>query len=189
MQPAEGRRWFHPCTFIEAHKSMSLSMYDACVPVLVRGLTNLSAVLEKGAASGEARKLEPAVLIGARLAPDMHPLSRQVQIASDSAKGAASRLAGVDNPSWPDTETTFPELQARIRKTIDYLQSFNPAQFEGAEARTITLPSPGGEMKFTGQDFLFGFVLPNTFFHLTTAYAILRHNGVAIGKMYFLGVS
>jgi uncharacterized protein len=187
MQPAKGRRWFRPCIFIEALRSMSLSMYDACVPVLVRGLTNLSAILEKGAASGEARKIDPAVLIGSRLAPDMHPLSRQVQIASDSAKGAAARLSGTESPSWPDTETTFPELQARIKKTIDYLQAFKPEQFEGAEARTITLPSPGGEMKFTGKDFLFGFALPNTFFHLTTAYAILRHNGVAIGKMDFLG--
>ena len=167
---------------------MSLSMYDACVPVLVRGLTNLSAILEKAAASAEARNIDASVLIGSRLAPDMHPLSRQVQIASDSAKGAAARLTGTENPSWPDTETTFPELAARISKTIDYLQAFKPEQFEGAAARTVTLPSPSGEMKFSGQDFLFGFVLPNFFFHLTTAYAILRHNGAPIGKMDFLGV-
>jgi hypothetical protein len=166
---------------------MSLSMYAVSVPVLVRGLTNLSANLEKGAAFAEARKIDPGVLIGSRLAPDMHPLSRQVQIASDSAKGAAARLTGTENPSWPDTETTFPELQARIRKTSDYLQSFKPEAFEGADARTVTLPSPTGDMKFSGLDFLFGFVLPNFFFHLTTAYAILRHNGVELGKRDFLG--
>jgi hypothetical protein len=163
-------------------------MYDASVPVLIRGLGNLSALLEKGLASAEARKIDPAVLVSARLAPDMHPLKNQVQIASDSAKGAASRLAGVDNPSWPDTETTFPELQARIKQTIDYLQTFKPEQFEGSETKTVTLPSPGGDMKFTGQEFLFGFVLPNFFFHVTTAHAILRHNGVPIGKMDYLGV-
>ena len=167
---------------------MSLSMYAVSVPVLIRGLGNLSALLEKGLASAEARNIDPAVLVSARLAPDMHPLSRQVQIASDSAKGAASRLAGVDNPSWPDTETTFPELQARVKQTIDYLQTFKPEQFEGAETKTVTLPSPGGDMKFTGQEFLFGFVLPNFFFHVTTAHAILRHNGVPIGKGDYLGV-
>src|SRR5580658_7541668 len=145
---------------------MSLSMYDASVPVLIRGLGNLSALLEKGLASAEARKIDPAVLVSARLAPDMHPLKNQVQIASDSAKGAASRLAGVDNPSWPDTETTFPELQARIKQTIDYLQTFKPEQFEGSQTKTVTLPSPGGDMKFSGQEFLFGFVLPNFFFHV-----------------------
>ena len=166
---------------------MALTMYTASVPVFVRGLSNLSGLLAKGLASAEARDIDPAVLIAARLAPDMHPLSRQVQIASDSAKGAASRLAGVDNPSWPDTETTFPELQARIKQTIDYLQTFKPEQFEGSETRTVTLPSPGGDMKFTGQEFLFGFVLPNFFFHVTTAHAILRHNGVPIGKMDYLG--
>jgi hypothetical protein len=162
-------------------------MYDATVPVLVRGLNNLSHLLEKGLASAEARDIDPAVLVAARLAPDMHPLSRQVQIASDSAKGAASRLAGVDNPSWPDTETTFPELQARIRKTVDYLETFKPEQFEGAESKTVTLPLPGGEMKFSGQEFLLGFVLPNFLFHVTTAHAILRHNGVPIGKADYLG--
>ncbi len=166
---------------------MALSMYDASVPVLVRGLSNLSAILDKGAAFAEAKKIEPSVLIGARLAPDMHPLSRQVQIASDSAKGAASRLTGGDTPSWPDNEKTFAELQARIRQTIDYLQTFKAAQFEGAEAMTIGLPLPGGELKLSGQEFLFGFVLPNFFFHVTTAYAILRHNGVEIGKMDFIG--
>jgi hypothetical protein len=166
---------------------MALTMYTASVPVLVRGLGNLSGLLNKGLASAEARDIDPAVLIAARLAPDMHPLSRQVQIASDSAKGAAARLAGAEVPSFPDTETTFPQLQTRIKHTIDFLQSLGVEQFEGAEALTITLPSPNGEMKFSGQDFLFGFALPNFFFHVTTAHAILRHNGVPIGKMDYLG--
>jgi hypothetical protein len=166
---------------------MALTMYTASVPVLIRGLGNLSGLLDKGLASAEARDIDPAVLIGARLAPDMHPLSRQVQIASDSAKGAAARLAGAEVPSFADTESTFPELKARIQKTIDYLQTLKAEQFEGADAKTITLPSPGGEMKFSGQDFLLGFALPNFFFHVTTAHAILRHNGVPIGKMDYLG--
>jgi len=166
---------------------MSLSMYDASVPVLVRGLTNLSAILDKALASAEARNIDPAVLVSARLAPDMNPFSAQIQTASDSAKGAGARLTGTEAPSFPDTETTFPELQARIKKTIDYLQSLKPEQFEGADTREVTLKFPNGEMKFTGQAFLFSFVLPNFFFHLTTAYAILRHNGVEIGKMDFLG--
>jgi uncharacterized protein len=166
---------------------MALTMYAASVPTLVRGLGNLSGLLGKGLASAEARDIDPAVLIAARLAPDMHPLSRQVQIASDSAKGAAARLAGAEVPSFPDTETTFAQLQARVSRTIDYLQTLKAEQFEGAEARTITLPSPGGEMKFSGQDFLFGFALPNFFFHVTIAHAILRHNGVPIGKMDYLG--
>ena len=166
---------------------MTVSMYDASVPVVVRGLTNLSAILDKGAAFAEARKIEPSVLTGARLAPDMLPLNRQVQIASDSAKGAAARLAGAEVPSFADTETTFPELQARISKTIDFLQALKPGAFEGAEARSVTLPGPNGEIKFSGQEFLFSFALPNFFFHITTAYDILRHNGVEIGKMDYLG--
>jgi len=166
---------------------MTVSMYDASVPVVVRGLTNLSAILDKGAAFAEARKIEPSVLTGARLAPDMLPLNRQVQIASDSAKGAAARLAGAEVPSFADTETTFPELQARISKTIDFLQALKPGAFEGAEARSVTLPGPNGEINFSGQEFLFSFALPNFFFHITTAYDILRHNGVEIGKMDYLG--
>ena len=166
---------------------MTLSMYAVSVPVFVRGLTNLSAILDKAAASAEARKIDPSVLIAARLAPDMNPFSAQIQIASDRAKGAGARLTATDAPSFPDTETTFPELQARIQKTIDYLQSLKPEQFDGAEARDVIMKFPNGEMKFSGQDFLFSFALPNFFFHVTTAYAILRHNGVDIGKMDFLG--
>jgi uncharacterized protein len=166
---------------------MALSMYTASVPVLVRGLGNLSGLLTKGLASAEARDIDPSILIAARLAPDMHPLSRQVQIATDSAKGAAARLAGAEVPSFADTETTFPELQARIKQTVDFLQTLKAEQFEGADEKTITLPSPNGEMKFSGQDFLLGFALPNFFFHVTIAHAILRHNGVPVGKMDYLG--
>jgi hypothetical protein len=166
---------------------MTLSMYAVSVPVLVRGLTNLSAILDKAAASAETRQFDPAVFVSARLAPDMNPFSAQIQTASDSAKGAGARLTGTEAPSFPDTETTFPELKARIQKTIDYLQSLKPEQFEGADTREVTLKFPNGEMKFAGQDFLFSFALPNFYFHLTTAYAILRHNGVPIGKMDFLG--
>jgi uncharacterized protein len=166
---------------------MTLSMYAVSVPVLVRGLTNLSAILDKAVASAEARNIDPSVFVSARLAPDMNPFSAQIQTASDSAKGAGARLTGTDAPSFPDTETTFPELQARIKNTIDYLQSLKPEQFEGADTREVTLKFPNGEMKFAGQDFLFSFALPNFYFHLTTAYAILRHNGVPIGKMDFLG--
>jgi uncharacterized protein len=166
---------------------MTLSMYSASVPVLVRGLTNLSAILDKAVASAEARKIDPAVFVAARLAPDMNPFTAQIQTASDSAKGAGARLTGTEAPSFPDNETTFPELQARIQKTIDYLQSLKPEQFDGAETRDVVMKFPNGEMKFTGQDFLLRFALPNFYFHLTTAYAILRHNGVEIGKMDFLG--
>jgi hypothetical protein len=168
---------------------MPLSMYDVSVPVLVRGLKNLSHLLDKGLASAEARKIDPSVLVNARLAPDMHPLSRQVQIASDSAKGAASRLSETETPSWPDTETTFPELQARIKTTIDYLEGIKPEQIDGAEDRIIKMNLGGGEIPFSGRDFLFSFALPNFFFHVTTAHDILRHNGVEIGKRDYLGAA
>ncbi|MHB8529645.1 MAG: DUF1993 domain-containing protein [Caulobacteraceae bacterium] len=166
---------------------MSLSMHQASIPVLARGLANLSSILKKGAASAEARKIDPAVLVAARLAPDMFPLSRQVQIASDTAKGAAARLAGMEAPSWPDEEASFAELEARIAKTLNYLKGFTAERMEGAQSRQITLKTQEGEMTLDGQSFLFGFALPNFFFHLTCAYAILRHNGVDIGKRDFLG--
>lgn len=166
---------------------MSLSMYQASVPVFVRVLTNLAAVLAKGAASAEARKIDPSVLIGARLAPDMLPLVKQVQIATDSAKGAVARLAGVEVPSYPDTETTFAELQERVAKTIAFVSSLTPEQIDGSEERAITLKLRSGEMNFTGQPFLLNFALPNLYFHATTTYAILRHNGVELGKMDYLG--
>lgn len=166
---------------------MSLSMYQASIPVFIRMLGNLSAILEKAAAYAETKKIQPAVLINARLAPDMRPLSFQIQIASDMAKGCAARLAGIDVPSFPDTETTFPELQTRIAKTLTFLQSVSAAQIDGSEERNITLKTGGREMHFTGQAYLLSFVLPNFYFHVTTAYAILRHNGLEIGKQDFLG--
>lgn len=167
---------------------MSYSIYEASAPVYTRMLGNLQAWLDKGAAHAEARKFDVAVLLGARLAPDMLPLTRQIHIASDAAKGGISRLAGVDVPSWPDTETTLPELKARIARTIDYVNGFTPAQLEGAEARAISVPRRDGEpLRFTGAEFLRQWSLPNFFFHVTTAYAILRHNGVELGKADFLG--
>jgi hypothetical protein len=166
---------------------MSLSIYQASVPVLIRALNNLSAIVDKAVANAEARKIEPAVFINARLAPDMFPLARQIQSASDGAKGCAARLAGIDIPSFADTETSFPELQERIAKTVAFLQSVSEAQFEGSESRTVTMKLRGADVNFTGQSYLLGFALPNFFFHVTTAYAILRHNGVDIGKRDFLG--
>lgn len=166
---------------------MTLSIYDISVPVLKRGLTNLSAHLKKAEASAEDRKIDPSVFLAARLAPDMHPLSRQVQIASDGAKGGVARLTATDAPSFPDTETTFAELHERIAKTVAYLDTLKPEQFDGAQTREIVLKTPMGDFPFTGQSFALTFMLPNFFFHLTTAYNILRHNGVSIGKMDFIG--
>jgi uncharacterized protein len=166
---------------------MTLSMYEASIPVLDRGLANLAAVLKKGLAFAEERKIDPAVLIAARLAPDMRPLSSQIQIASDAAKGAAARLAGVAVPSFADTETTFAELEERIAKTRAFLKTVGPAQIDGSEQRSIALKFGPREVTFTGQDYLFGFVLPNFYFHVTTAYDILRHNGAPLGKMDYLG--
>ncbi|HTH95670.1 MAG TPA: DUF1993 domain-containing protein [Rhodocyclaceae bacterium] len=167
---------------------MSLSLYQASVPVFIRSLENLSHILEKGAAHAEAKKIDPAVLIGARLFPDMFALARQVQIVSDTVKGACARLAGVDIPSWPDTETTFPELQQRIAKTIDFLRSLKPEQIDGGDQKPIVLPTRSkGDIHFTAQSYLLNHAFPNFFFHVTTAYGILRHNGVEIGKWDYLG--
>ena len=166
---------------------MSLSMYQASIPVFIRGLGNLSAILDKAAKHAEAKQIEPSVFISARLAPDMYTLSHQVQIASDVAKGCAARLAGIEVPSYDDNETTFPELQARIAKTVAFLQSVSPSQIDGSEQRPISLKLRGKEVSFLGQPYLLGFVLPNFYFHLTTTYAILRHNGLEIGKQDFIG--
>jgi len=165
---------------------MSLGMYQASAPVFTHYLTSLGGVLDKGAAYAEVKKIDPSVLVGARLYPNMFPLSRQVQIASDQAKGCMARLAGADIPSYPDTESTFPELKARIEKTIAFVKGFKPDQINGSEDRTITLKIGGQDVNFPGQKYLLHFVLPNFFFHCTTAYAILRHNGVEIGKPDFM---
>jgi hypothetical protein len=166
---------------------MTLSMHQASVPVFMRGLENLAAILAKGAAHAEAKKIDPAVFVSARLAPDMLALARQVQIASDAAKGCVARLAGVEVPSFADTETTFPELQARIAKTIDFVKGFTAAQIDGSEERTCILKTRNDEIKLRGQDYLFKLALPNFYFHVTTTYDILRHNGVELGKMDYLG--
>lgn len=166
---------------------MSLSMYQASVPVLVRNLENLSAILKKGEDHAAAKKIAPEVLINDRLAPDMFPLSRQVQIVTDISKGGAARLAGKEVPSYEDTEKTFAELQARIAKTIAFIKSCSASQIDGGEERKVTLKVGGNEMTFAGQAYLLHFVLPNAFFHTTATYAILRHNGVELGKKDFLG--
>ena len=165
---------------------MSLSMYQAAVPPFVRALATLKYLLAKGEAHCAARGVDPATLLGARLALDMLPLTRQVQMVSDSAKGAGARLAAVAVPSFPDTETSFSELQARLDKTIDFLKGLDEAAFAGAAEREVKLKTGASEHVFTGLDYLQGFALPNAFFHLVTAYNILRHNGVEIGKMDYL---
>jgi hypothetical protein len=161
---------------------MPLSMYHASIPVLVRGLENLSAVLKKGEAHPDSAKL-----VEARLAPDMFTLAGQVQRASDTAKGCPARLAGIDNPSFADTETTFAQLHERIAKTVDFLQTVKPEQVDGTADKAVSFKAGKIMLNFTGTSYLFGFVLPNFFFHTTTAYDILRHNGVAVGKMDYLG--
>ena len=162
-------------------------MYDACVPSGIRMMNSLAVILEKAAAHAEAKKIDPTVLVNARLFPDMFPLLRQVQIASDSAKAGAARLAELDPPSWEDNEKTLPELIARVKKTAAYLATLKPAQFEGSEDRTIKWKSRSTERTMQGQPYLVHQVLPNLYFHVTTAYNILRHNGVELGKMDFLG--
>ncbi|MBG4747572.1 DUF1993 family protein [Pseudomonas aeruginosa] len=164
-----------------------MSIYQASIPTFLRTLGNLSAILKNAAAHAEAKNIDPRIFIDARRAPDMFPLARQVQIASDAAKGAGARLAGLEVPSYADTETTFDELQARIARTVEFLEGIREEQLDGAEERNVTLKVRGQEISFNGRDFLFGFALPNFFFHVTTAYAILRHNGVELGKMDFLG--
>ena len=167
---------------------MSISMHSASAPVFVKMLGNLLGWLDKAEAHAAARKFDAANYLGLRLAPDMLPLTRQIQIASDSAKGAMARLAGVDAPKWEDNEATLPELRARIGKTIDYVQGFAAVQIDGSEGREITVPRRSGEpLKFSGETFLKHYALPNFFFHVTTAYALLRHAGVEVGKSDYLG--
>ena len=166
---------------------MSLSMYQASVPVFVRALSNLGHILAKAAAHAERHKIEPDVLLGARLYPDMFPLSKQIQIATDMAKGAAGRLAGVERPVHADNESSFAEFQKRIESTLAFLNSITPGQIDGSEDKSITLTMHGKEYPFAGQAYLLHYALPNVFFHVTTAYNILRHNGVELGKPDFIG--
>ena len=166
---------------------MNISMYQASAPRFVNTLKNLSLLLDKAQAHAEAKKIEPAALTGFRLFPDMFPLARQVQIACDTAKGAVARLAGVEIPKHEDTEQTFAELKARIAKTIEFIDSVKPAQIDGSEAKEIVMKLRSGEVKLEGLQYLMAFATPNFYFHATTVYNILRHNGVEIGKRDFLG--
>ena len=166
---------------------MTLSMYQASVPVFVRGLKNLSGILHKGATDAAERKIDPTVFLTARLAPDMFPLTRQVQIASDHAKGATARLAGVEVPKFEDAEKSFEELQQRLTRVVEFVQTLDAGQIDGSEEREISLPVGARTLTFRGQAYLLTFALPNFYFHCTTAYAILRHNGVGIGKRDFIG--
>lgn len=166
---------------------MSLSMYQITVPQLLRMFANLSSMLHKGAAHAEAKKIDPAIFINARLAPDMWSLDRQVQTVSDTAKGCVARLSNIDIPRFEDTEKTFDELQERIAKTVKFIQSVPAEKMEGSEKRTIQLKFPHKTYEFDGQTYLTTFVFPNFYFHLTTAYNILRHHGVELGKMDFMG--
>lgn len=168
---------------------MTISMYQASVPVFTHMLTALSAVLDKAEAFAAAKKIDSAVLPATRLCPDMFPLTRQVQIACDFAKGTAARLAGVEVPSYADTEATLPELKQRIAKTLAFIATITPGQIDGSEERDISLKVGPQEMHFKGLPYLVSFSLPNFYFHVTAAYAILRANGVDLGKMDYLGMA
>jgi uncharacterized protein len=166
---------------------MTISMHSASVPVFVRQLTAMLALLDKAQAHAEARKFDSANYLGLRLAPDMLPFTRQIQIAADMAKACVARLAGQDVPKWDDNEASLDDLRARIRKTIDYVQSVPAAQFDGSDDREILVPTRAGEpLRFSGEAYLKHYVLPNFFFHCTTTYALLRHAGVELGKKDFL---
>ena len=166
---------------------MSITMYSASVPVFTTALRNLSHFLDKAKANAEARKFDTAVLMGYRLAPDMLPFTRQVQIACDAAKLCVARISGVEAPKFEDTETTLEELQQRIQKTIAYMATVKPEQMDGTEEKEVVIPAGGGKTRtMTGEAYLKHWAIPNTYFHVTTAYAILRHNGVDLGKSDFL---
>lgn len=166
---------------------MAISMYQISVPVFTRMLTNLTAILEKAAAHCEERKIDPAVLINYRLYPDMFAFARQVQIATDAAKNGAGYLAGAEPPKFENTEQSFPQLIERVKQTIGYVNSFKPEQIDGTEEKEVSISRGETTLSYKGQDYLLNRVLPNFYFHITTAYDILRHNGVALGKKDYLG--
>jgi hypothetical protein len=166
---------------------MSASLYDFTVPAFVRALTNLSNQLDKGKALATQKKIDLKALAETRLIADMHPLTSQIQIASDNAKGCVARLAGIDPPRYEDNEKTYEELKARLAKTLDFINSVKREQFAGAETREIVLKFPQVTLTFNGQDYVTKFVLPNFYFHATMAYALLRKNGVELGKPDFMG--
>ncbi|MEP7101657.1 MAG: DUF1993 domain-containing protein [Burkholderiales bacterium] len=166
---------------------MSITMHSASAPIFIAMLNNMSGWLEKAEAHAAAKKFEPAVLLASRLAPDMLPLTNQVQIACDTAKFLFARLAGVDAPKFDDTESSLADLRARIAATIEFVKSVPADSIDGSEGKDVTLPRRTGPIVMKGEAYLKQFALPNFFFHATTAYALLRHNGVEIGKMDFLG--
>ncbi len=166
---------------------MTVSLHQVSVSSCLQMLGGLSAVLHKAAASATAREIEPSVLLQSRLYPDMFPLVRQVQIATDAAKAGGARLAGIETPSWPDTETSFEDVQARIARAVTFLEGLNRDQVDAAASRTISFTAGKLALSMSGADYVTGWMLPNFYFHVTTAYAILRHNGVEVGKRDFLG--
>ena len=166
---------------------MPISMYQASVPALIKTLENLAAILNKAVQHADARKIDHGAFLGARAFPDMLPMVRQVQLASDFAKNGTARIAGVEGPKFPDNEASFEELQERIKKTIDFLNTLKPAQFDNAETREITFPVGGKPKTFQGLPYLVHWVLPQFYFHVTTAYVLLREGGVEIGKKDFVG--
>ena len=166
---------------------MTISMYQVSIPVFIGMLHNLVAIMEKALAHCEAKKIDPAVLINYRLYPDMFALAKQIQVAADHAKNGAARLAGVTAPESENTEKTFPELIERVKKTIACLETFKPEQIDGSEDREITIKRGETSVTYCGQDYLLNRALPNFYFHITTAYDILRHNGVELGKRDYLG--
>ena len=166
---------------------MAISLYDFSIPALTRGLTNMSAILDKAAAHAAAKKFDSIVFAQSRLFPDMHALARQVQIACDTAKGAAARLAGIEVPKHEDTEVTLADLKARIAKTLAFVKGVTAAQMQGAESRSIEIKFPNGAWKFTAVGYVTDFVLPNFYFHMSMVYALLRKGGVEVGKGDYLG--
>jgi uncharacterized protein len=166
---------------------MTVSMYQASAPRFANTLKNLSAMLDKAQAHCEAKKIDPLVLTGARLYPDMFAFARQVQVACDTAKGAMARLAAVEIPKHEDTEKTFEELKARIAKTVSFIEAFKPAQVDGTEDKELVIKLGPREVQWKGMQYLLGFALPNFYFHAATAYDILRHNGVELVKRDFIG--
>ncbi|MCJ7555812.1 MAG: DUF1993 domain-containing protein [Gammaproteobacteria bacterium] len=166
---------------------MSISVYDQSIGSMSRMLNNLDLIVGKAEAYAADNDIDPSVLLNARLYPNMRTFIFQIQVATDIAKSCSARLSGNDVPKWEDNETTFADVHARIKKTLDYIATFKPEQFEGSETREITLKLRDRTVEFTGQTYLLGFVLPNFYFHMTTAYALLRHNGLNIGKIDFIG--
>ena len=166
---------------------MTISMYQASAPRFIHTLNALSAILDKAQAHAEMKKIDPLAMTAFRLFPDMLPMTRQVQIATDSAKGCMARLAGVEIPKYEDTEQTFTELKARVAKTVAFVGTFKPAQIDGTEEKDVVLKIGGNDRTFKGMEYLLGFAYPNFYFHVTTAYNMLRHNGVEIGKKDYLG--